>query len=272
MKTSASLHPKWFLLLAGFFWLFLADCSKDNSEPVVEEPATVSGTLSLPAEAGGSTWAVIFDDDLDGDNGTKLIESGACGPGASVSYSVENVPAGKYYLYAIVYVANEFGNPPGPGDYIGVYGGDFFDNPPNQPNAVVPSTGKVTFNISLDVMPGSIAPGAWIATSEFGTFEFQVNENATYITQFFLDFDSWPCGISTFNGSMTVSSEPGWAIIDGRFEFSTDLNPDPFDPESMPMTIRGGFEGNGTLAGGDWEATVGNTDCSGTWTAAPKGG
>ena len=268
MKASFSFHSKVFVLLACLFGLFLTYCNKNNEDPVIETPATVSGTLTLPVDASGSTWAVLFDDDLNGDNGSSLMETGVCGSGTSISYTVAEVPAGKYYLYAIVYAAGQFGNPPGPGDFLGVYGGDFTNNPPVQPNAVVPSTGKVTFNLNLETIQGSITPGAWVATSDFGTFEFIVDEAADYITKFSLDFADWSCGISTFNGGYSVSRDPGWVITDGSFEFETDLNPDFFEDD--PMVISGSFEQNGIEADGTWEATVQSTNCSGSWTAVPK--
>lgn len=56
------------LLLALLGFQNFMACSDDDN-PTESQKATVTGTLTLPAEATGKTWAVIFDNDVDGDNG-----------------------------------------------------------------------------------------------------------------------------------------------------------------------------------------------------------
>lgn len=129
-----------------------SDCNKKS--PTEEDGfATVTGTLTLPAEANGRGWVVIFDTDLDPEeNNFVSSDTGTCGSGTSVNYSIADVPEGTYYLYAAVFVVSDGSQGPQSGDYVGVFGGTLF-NPPTLPNAVVPSSGTVSFDITLSVMP-----------------------------------------------------------------------------------------------------------------------
>ncbi len=112
-----------------------------------------------------------------------------------------------------------------------------------------------------------IVVGKWKATCGFGTFEFTVNPARTYITEFSLKFDSWTMGYSTFNGTMNLSSTPGWQITNRQFSFSKNLNPIP--PGSQMMNISGTFNSLGTGASGNWDANYDGITDSGSWTAVP---
>ena len=136
------------LTLLGFM-NFIACSESDN--PTEPQKATVSGTLNLPAEATGKTWAVIFDNDIDGDNGWIHLGTGVCPSGTEVSYSVSNVTTGSYFLYAVVFVVGDMTEGPTFGDFIGIYGGEYPVNAPTSPNAQVTS-GTNTFDIDLVVM------------------------------------------------------------------------------------------------------------------------
>ena len=109
---------------------------------------TVTGTLTLPAEANGKEYWVLIDNDTDGDNGYISYTIGTCGPGTSVDYSISNVPAGTFYVYAGVRVTSASDSPPEGDDYIGYYNAG---PPPTEANAVVPSSGTVDFDIPLMV-------------------------------------------------------------------------------------------------------------------------
>jgi len=137
------------IILLSVFMNFFACSESDNpSEP---QKATVTGTLNLPQETAGKTWAVLFDTDIDGDNGYVFLGMGLCGNGTEVSYSVSDVPTGTYYLYAVVFVVSDGSEGPQYGDYIGIYGGEYPDNVPASANAQV-TTGTNTFDIDLVVM------------------------------------------------------------------------------------------------------------------------
>ncbi len=136
-----------FILLA----LFLIGCSDDdddnnniNNSPVTT--ADVNGTLALPATAIGQTYAVMIDNDTNRDNGEVKNTTGLCGNRTNVDYTIDDVPSGTYYVYAAVFIISTTG-PPITGDYFGYYGGGTI--PPAQPNATVPTSGSVTFDISL---------------------------------------------------------------------------------------------------------------------------
>ncbi len=139
--------------LVLFLMSLYQGCSKDDN-PVNggNESATVKGTLTLPAAANGKTFFVAIDDDRNGDNGFKYSSSKTCGTETTESYSINNVIAGNYYIYAVVFVVGNLSQGPQSGDYLGFYGGTI-TNPPNSPNATIPSSGTVAFDINLEVMP-----------------------------------------------------------------------------------------------------------------------
>jgi hypothetical protein len=110
---------------------------------------TVTGTLTLPSEANGQEYWVLIDNDTNGDNGHIDATVGTCGSGTTVDYSLSNVPAGTYYVYAGVRVVSDFDSPPEDGDYFGFYGTGSI--PPIAANAVVPALGTVTFDITLSL-------------------------------------------------------------------------------------------------------------------------
>lgn len=120
------------------------------SEVLDSGNATVSGSLTLPSEASGKEYFVIIDSDTDGDNGYVNDTIGTCGSGTTVDYSISNVPAGTYYVYACVRVVSAHDSPPQSGDYFGFYGTGSTE--PSEANAVVPPSGTVIFDITLSIM------------------------------------------------------------------------------------------------------------------------
>jgi len=153
MKT---LKVSFIYLITVFTFVLLSGCSKE------ENPAgggnggggggggggstTVTGTLTMPAAADGKPfWVLLYNDDDSFDG------NGTVGTGMTLNYTVNNVPAGDYFVLANVYLN---GGAPGDdavsGDYIGFYdvGGGV-----TNPNASVPSSGNVTFDFSLFIQP-----------------------------------------------------------------------------------------------------------------------
>jgi len=122
-------------------------CS-DSENPTEQQTGTVNGTLNLPEDATGKTWAVIFDNNIDGDDGFIKLGLGTCPSGLEVQYSVSDVPTGSYFLYAIVFVVGDINEGPDFGDFIGIYGGEYPDDAPASPNAPVTS-GTNTYDIDL---------------------------------------------------------------------------------------------------------------------------
>ncbi|MDY7034376.1 MAG: SBBP repeat-containing protein [Thermodesulfobacteriota bacterium] len=115
--------------------------------------ATVTGTLTLPSDANGTEYFVIIDNDTDGDNGYIAATSDTCGPGTTVDYPISNVPAGTYYIYACVRIVSTHDSPPESDDFFGFYGTG--NSVPTEPNAVIPSSGTVSFDITLGIMDSS---------------------------------------------------------------------------------------------------------------------
>ena len=114
--------------------------------------ASLTVVMNLPADAEGKTGAVIFDTDFDLDNGVISSIVNICPAGIQISVPFDDVPAGTYFIYGGVWVVGEYGEDPVPGDYIGVYGGTYPNNLPDQPNAIVPASGTKTFTIDLTVI------------------------------------------------------------------------------------------------------------------------
>lgn len=143
----------YFLLLLLLLFIFQS-CSKDDN-PVntnVTGTTTVTGTLTIPAPATGKPVMVIIDNDMDGDNGYNYLASGTCKTGTSGTYTFNKVGPGTYYIYAVVFLVGNTTVGPQSGDYYGVYGGTM-TSPPQSPNATVPASGTVTFDINLVTMP-----------------------------------------------------------------------------------------------------------------------
>lgn len=134
--------------------LFLIGCGDDDDDDNVTNgiltTADISGTLTLPSVVIGNTYVVLVDTDIDGGNGEVAITTGTCDNSTSVDYSINNVPSGTYFVYAAVYVVSSSGEPQ-TGDYFGYY--DTGLTPPGSANATVPTSGSVTFDITLSVIP-----------------------------------------------------------------------------------------------------------------------
>jgi hypothetical protein len=260
----------WSILALFLGFLSFSSCDSDNSTNGGDKgPADVSGELRLPAKAEGKSWIVIFDNDINGDNGFALAKSGTCGSGTTIHYTIKDVPSGTYFLYACVFVASDGSQGPQGGDFLGIYEGSYPNNVPSEPNAVVPPSGSATFNIDLIEIPVEITPGKWIATAEFGGFDFVVDSDGPRITEIVYKFSDWLCGGIRHGGSMTVTYTPGRLLSDNQFEITLNMSTDPFEYE--PLTISGSFDESGNSASGTWIAIIRGQTCSGEWQASPEG-
>jgi len=114
--------------------------------------------------------------------------------------------------------------------------------------------------------PAVPTPGEWGGSAEFGEFTFIVDSDSAAITEISYWLSDWTCGPTTTSGGMSVTPEPPWAIVQGRFSIETELG--GFSG-SLPMTIDGAFEIE-THAAGTWTAVSGGTTCSGTWEASSQ--
>ena len=143
------------IIFSGIF-----SCSDDSITN--ESNATIEGTLNLPFEANGKTWAVLIDNDIDGGNGYIKIGMGTCGTGTNISYSIDDIPKGIYYVYALIFIVSDGNQGPQIGDLIGIYGGQYPNNMPAGPNADI-SLNNQNFDINLYVMQAELSPNVIVA-------------------------------------------------------------------------------------------------------------
>ena len=104
--------------------------------------------------------------------------------------------------------------------------------------------------------------GVWNVSTEFGGFVFTVNSDGTNITEIAITHSNWSCGGVTLGGTLTLSSNPGWAITNRDFTIEQS-----FDPmsDNQVLTITGTFNNSGNEASGEWTEKVYGSTCSGTW-------
>jgi len=101
--------------------------------------ATVTGTLTLPAAANFTYYVLVENDAYN----PVAETSGVVTASATVNYSISDVLYGTYYIYA--WVDDDADSK---AEHEGYYGGVTV-NPPLVPNAVVPASGTVVFNITF---------------------------------------------------------------------------------------------------------------------------
>ncbi|MBA7532688.1 hypothetical protein ES705_24918 [subsurface metagenome] len=101
--------------------------------------ATVTGTLKLPGAATFTYYVWVENDTY----AAVAETSGVVVASPTVNYSISDVLYGTYYIHAWV-----DDDADGYADHEGYYGGVVV-NPPSEPNAVVPSSGTVVFDITF---------------------------------------------------------------------------------------------------------------------------
>lgn len=244
------------------FILFCQSCSDDDPVTPPEPRATVSGKLLLPETAEGKSFLVAIDDDMTGDNGFTYSFTGTCCAEVKENYTISDVKAGTYFIYAVVFCGQNSDKGPQCGDFLGVYGGSL-DYPPLSPNAEIPSGGTANFDITLYKITEPIASGRWSTSTDFGGFEFVVNDETNFITEVKYIFDG---DGNTSGGSIVITSSPGWPIIDRNFSITNKLSPSSNDQ----IIIIGSFSSDGKTASGTWDAIFNNASFDGIWTALPK--
>lgn len=118
-------------------------------QPVIApppSPASVSGTVTLPASVSNKPYAVYIDADINYTNGAVLTLTGYV-TGETFTYSFPVVPPGTYTVYFAVNQGDAGG--PVTGDYVGMYGATTMaDALTVVPNLTVPATGSVTANMT----------------------------------------------------------------------------------------------------------------------------
>ncbi len=116
---------------------------------------------------------------------------------------------------------------------------------------------------SADDVQNPITTGDWTTTAGFGNFDFTVNSARSHITQIVYRFSNWTCGPVTTSGTVTVSSDPGWAISERSFEIEREVH------DNVLLTINGTFADSGSQVSGTWVANSYGTTCSGSFSGSP---
>jgi len=126
---------------------------------------TVSGTITLPTDAKGRCAMIAVDDDTTGANGSARRGDGTyllsyqVVTGSSISFAIDRVPAGTYYLWAYVDTDSSSSDPsggceimgaPSSGDFLGYFDTGIAE--PAAPNVTVPHAGG-SFDFTLGVYP-----------------------------------------------------------------------------------------------------------------------
>ncbi|MFC2088296.1 LamG domain-containing protein [Calditrichota bacterium] len=191
------LHKCFAIYFVFIFFILVSilgnSCSENSTE---SKSGTAQGTLSLPFEAAGKMWGVLIDTDLDGDNGYTKLVTGTCGSGTNIPYSISGVPTGTYFIYAVVFVVSDGSQGPQAGDLYGIYGGEFPNNMPTNPNAKI-STGTQTFDIDLVTFGGEIPQTAIIAHWNFDEMSGTVlNDQSIYNNDGTIVNAQWVTGYS----------------------------------------------------------------------------
>jgi len=132
---------------------FSCETATENIIENDSQKATVAGVLTLPVvpDLAADYWVAV-DNDLDISNGWIRASADVCGTVNVVNYFVENVPTGKYFLHSGVHINSLTGSALISGDYYGIYGGSL-NNPPIEANVTVPDSGKVFFDMNLEILP-----------------------------------------------------------------------------------------------------------------------
>jgi len=149
MRNKAHTIPAVVTVFACIF--VLLSCGGDDN-PVSSSSARVTGSLTVPASAADKSFTVYVDTDTNPLNGSIRTCGSSCGGSTTSPYALNDVPGGLYYVYGIIRVNSINGMPLVAGDLIGYYGGTGVD-PPDTPNASVPSSGTVAFNLVLVIIP-----------------------------------------------------------------------------------------------------------------------
>jgi len=95
----------------------------------------------------GKSYVVIVDTDIDGGNGTTSTTKGTAN-GTSFTYSLTDIAAGNYFVYAFIALNGTGDSGPQTGDYFAAYGASSLSGLPKTANVAVSATGTVTIDMS----------------------------------------------------------------------------------------------------------------------------
>ena len=122
---------------------------------IAQSLGTISGTVTLPGTKPGENYQVIIVkniQDVSSDSASIKI-GGVLTTNTSISYTVNNVPAGTYFVLAATMPSN---GAPAAGDYVGICGATY-PSFPSSPNVVVTANSTVTANVTTSAVSNQVS-------------------------------------------------------------------------------------------------------------------
>ena len=132
--------------------IILPGCGDDDDDTVTgstPQYGIIVGVVTLPDTADGEMLWAILDVNTDGDEYLSLA-SITCDNTMEYQYYFDNVPIGKYYVYAGIFFGHDEG-PPRSDDYFSYYGTGL--TPPGSTNVTVTASDTAYCNITLQIVP-----------------------------------------------------------------------------------------------------------------------
>jgi hypothetical protein len=122
---------------------------------IAQSLGTISGTVTLPGTKPGENYQVIIVKNLQdvSNNSSSIQISGILGTNTSIPYTVNNVPAGTYFVLAATMPSN---GAPVAGDYVGICGATY-PSFPSSPNVVVTANSTITANITTVAVSNQVS-------------------------------------------------------------------------------------------------------------------
>ncbi len=157
------------VLLVGLLAACGGDRGGGDSDPADGGPnaaGSVSGTIALPEDVTEVCAMVALDTDVTGANGTAEREDGSpivlltLVSGASLDFTLSDVPPGAYFLWGYVDTDASVSQPPGDceiaggpasGDFLGWYDAGLAE--PAAANVEIPHAAEAAFDFPLGVFP-----------------------------------------------------------------------------------------------------------------------
>lgn len=223
-------------LLLALVVLALAGCdSSDSSPPPDDDPpppptttGSISGTISLPAGAGGSienTRVSLFESV---DEFERNLPTFTAATNSSGSFSFENINPGSYFIAA--WKDNNNNGVIDGGDYFGVIG-------TNQIEGFVPQRQQVVagqntgFNITILILPpgyGVSVTGSYSGSSQGLTLSMTLTQSGTSVS----------------GSGQIIAGEVYPVSVSGSFN-APNVNLTLANPQLAPITLQGTVSNDG---------------------------
>ncbi len=226
------------VLLLTLFMLAAAGCDSADDEPT-PTTGTISGSISLPAGAGGdigNTRVALFESI---DEFERNIPTFTAATDASGNFSFSNINPGSYFVSA--WKDNNNSSDIDGGDYFGVIG-------TNQIEGFVPNRQQVVagentgFNFTILVLPTStsgVLTGSYSGTTDGVTLSLTLTDNGGSIS-----------GSGTFGDATDT-----FAVSVAGTRNGSTATLQVSSPELVPLTFTGTVSSNGSSFTGNLTGT-----------------